>query len=329
MEWVSVVIPVFNREGLVERALESVCAQSYRPIHLIVVDNNSTDNSFKVVSDWAEIHNLPDFKVTVLQETKPGAAAARALGAQHSTSDKIMFLDSDDALRPEIVEKGVEKFRQASSDTDIVYWRVKRHFLGGTIRESRHVAPSDILEGHIIHASLCSVAYMVRRHLLEDAGGWRPEIRFWDDWELGIRLIMKARRVAAIPDTGCDVYCQENSITGVDYSSRKGEWEKTIDAVEKSVVSSRSSLTDYIIGWLDYRRVILAAHYKKEGDKKAGEALREKTLSNPRLNLRQRLALRLIYHYTSRGGRGGYYLYRFLRRTDLAADALASPEEDD
>ena len=53
---ITVVVPVYNREHLVTRALDSIAAQDLRPLSLIVVDNNSTDHSLETVRRWAENH---------------------------------------------------------------------------------------------------------------------------------------------------------------------------------------------------------------------------------------------------------------------------------
>ena len=59
-ELVSIIIPVYNRAGIVGRTLQSVAAQSYRPLELILVDNNSTDNTLEVLNGFKSRHESPD-----------------------------------------------------------------------------------------------------------------------------------------------------------------------------------------------------------------------------------------------------------------------------
>ena len=70
---ISIIVPVFNRSTIVTDTLDSIAAQTERPLALIIVDNNSTDDSLAVVTQWAVRHESPDFSVTVLSETTPGA----------------------------------------------------------------------------------------------------------------------------------------------------------------------------------------------------------------------------------------------------------------
>ena len=97
MQSVGVVIPMYNRRDLICRCLDSVKAQTWRRLEVVVVDNNSTDDSVAVVRDWCERHQVtadtPDFRFKLLSESKPGAAAARNKGLEAITSEHILFFD--------------------------------------------------------------------------------------------------------------------------------------------------------------------------------------------------------------------------------------------
>ena len=73
----SIIIPVYNREKIVSATLNCVAAQTFRPLNLILVDNNSSDGTLQVLLDFKEAHQTPDFSITVLQESTPGACAAQ------------------------------------------------------------------------------------------------------------------------------------------------------------------------------------------------------------------------------------------------------------
>ena len=71
---ISIVIPVYNRAAVVTRTLDSVFAQTARPLQLILVDNASTDGSAELLRQWAATHDSSDFGVRLLSEPQPGAA---------------------------------------------------------------------------------------------------------------------------------------------------------------------------------------------------------------------------------------------------------------
>ena len=131
---ITIIVPVYNRAHLVGATLDSIAAQTLRPIHLVLVDNNSQDNTLKVLLDFKKRHQSDDFKVTVLQETRRGAAAARNCGLQEATTEWVMFFDSDDLMAPDLLEsyaRAVEKH----SDAEVVVTRVAVKPLGGKIRQ--------------------------------------------------------------------------------------------------------------------------------------------------------------------------------------------------
>src|SRR5688572_14520651 len=88
---VSVIIPLYNREQLVKRAVESVVAQTFKNWHLVIIDDCSTDNSFQVASSFE------DPRISVIKTKKnSGAAHARNFGIKEVLSKYVAFLDSDD-----------------------------------------------------------------------------------------------------------------------------------------------------------------------------------------------------------------------------------------
>ena len=95
---VSVIIPTFNRGHLLGEAIDSVLAQTYRPIECVVADANSTDDTLEVVRrKQAAIQKNGRFKLLYVTERDRGASASRNLGLRNCTGEFIQFLDSDDS----------------------------------------------------------------------------------------------------------------------------------------------------------------------------------------------------------------------------------------
>ncbi|MDE6573922.1 MAG: glycosyltransferase family 2 protein, partial [Muribaculaceae bacterium] len=91
----SIIIPVYNRESIVLRTLESVERQTLRPLKLILVDNGSSDGTLAVLEQWRQEHAAPGFEVEVYSEPVPGACAARNKGLAVADTEFVMFFDSD------------------------------------------------------------------------------------------------------------------------------------------------------------------------------------------------------------------------------------------
>ena len=298
---ITVVVPVYNREYLVTRALDSIAAQDVRPLSLIVVDNNSTDHSLETVRQWADSHARDsNLDIRILSEPRPGAARARQTGLGYVETEWAQFFDSDDVMVPGILSDALRH----SDDVDIVCWMREQISLTGrhSIKQFR---PDDILRCHIYNGMLSTQSYMVRTKFLKNAGGWNPDAPVWNDWELGLRLLLRSPRCAAIDRVGVFVYSQAESITGTSFSAKEGQWERIIDMME-TYVADRPDIR----AMLDYRRVNLAALYTLEGNRAAGRRLLKQAVDKASCSALAKLWLRILYVYSAIGGRGAYLLWR-------------------
>ncbi|AJG97792.1 hypothetical protein LF65_01178 [Clostridium beijerinckii] len=92
---ISVIIPYYNRESTLKRALDSVLNQTYKDYEIILIDDGSTDKSKFIVKEY--IRNNKNVKILSLSQSNSGAAAARNLGVRNASGEYIAFLDSDDS----------------------------------------------------------------------------------------------------------------------------------------------------------------------------------------------------------------------------------------
>ena len=307
---VTIVIPLYNRAHLIERTLESVSDQSYRPIRLIVVDNNSSDSSSDVVAGWASRHETVDFRVTLLHESRQGAAIARNTGLAACDTEWVFFFDSDDRMLPSLVESVMTETRR-DPELDIVFWQTAFVMPDGRIKR-RPFSLSRPMHRHLYNCLLSTQAFAVKSAFIRSCGGWNERLKVWDDWELGFRLLTASPRMKGIDRILVHIYPQEESLTGLDYNSKSGKWEEAIGEMEHHARSSADSRRDIWLRMLLYRRINLAALYSAEGRKDLGEALKEETMQSEggrKLSRGRRLLLNLIYEYTRRGGRAAYLLW--------------------
>ena len=307
----SIVVPVYNRASIVCKTLDSIARQSYRPLHLIIVDNNSTDDTLSVISQWKQQNESTDLRVTITTETSPGATSARNKGLRLVETEHMAFFDSDDEMRSNAIEEYVNAFAE-SPEADIVCSNSLYHFADGRTRLMRY-RRGDLLHNHIYHATLRTQGYAVKTEFIRSVGGWDPQIMVWNDWELGIRMLLNAPVVKAIDKTLVDIYMQTESITGLGFSDKAGQWEISLDKADQVIDHSLRNDADTLHRLIHYRRIILAAHYLKEGNSDLAHQLYDKVMSATRRDARMHLLMPLVYLYTSMGGRGAATLIdRFL-----------------
>lgn len=310
---ISVVIPVRNREKLVVRTLDSVAAQSYRPINLILVDNGSTDATREVLEQWQSENQSDDLRVTILGEPTPGAARARNRGLREVATDYVMFFDSDDEMRPDHIRRVVDELRRLP-DADILRWPVAVLDPDGwtELKDQRF---HDEMQLHLLHATLATQRYAVRSDLLRRLGGWNESLPCWNDLELGVRLIAsgaKIRRLSGEPSVV--IHPTEDSITGSDYSSRLDALELALSQIEAdfttpSVTPDNETVVEDVEPDADYlntlaaKRAILAALLRREGNREASSRLLEAAMKGQDYN--GRMGLRMVYRAVRWTGRGG------------------------
>jgi peptidoglycan/xylan/chitin deacetylase (PgdA/CDA1 family) len=181
---VSVVVPAFNAEPTLAVALDSLAAQTQRDWEAIVVDDGSTDATAALVARRA----AADPRLRLVRQANGGVSAARNAGIALARAPWLAFLDADDWLVPEAFETLLDALR-ARPELDGVHCGWTRIAPDG--REAHEICPCDDERMFAWHAHNCGFAIhavMVRRELVERAGGFDPSLTTCEDWDLWMRL---------------------------------------------------------------------------------------------------------------------------------------------
>ena len=278
---ISIVIPVYNRATIVERTLTCVAAQTHRPLQVVLVDNDSTDHSLAVLQQFKAHHEAPGFEVVVTQETeRHTAAAARQRGFEAATGEYVMFFDSDDLMTPDLAEAYAQVIEHRP-DADIILARSVLQHTDGS-QQSLPFATGDFTANQILHSLMSSQRYIVRRGFFAASQGWNVDVRQWDDWELGLRLLLAGPVVTTLPGPSrvTLVASGEESITGTDFASRAGRWEQAIDLNLANVQRAQlpHDVARRYTRLLHYVRLVVAAHYQHEGHSELSAPLRQQAM---------------------------------------------------
>ena len=112
---VSIIIPVYNVEEYIEECLESILAQTYKDIELLVVDDGSTDNSLGLIRGYENKFK----KIRIFTQQNKGVSEARNLTLNYASGEFVLYIDPDDFLEPVMIEKMVNKAQKYNSDITI------------------------------------------------------------------------------------------------------------------------------------------------------------------------------------------------------------------
>ncbi len=180
---VSVILPVYNREAWVVRAIESVLAQTYEPLELIVVDDGSTDGTRDVLERFKD-------EIVILEQPHGGAYVARNLALRHARGELVAFIDSDDVWLPHRLSSQVPLMRR--DDVGLVFGdalhvpeRKRTCFQVSPPRRGRVAA-------WFAWANFVpTITVLARRSCLDEAGGFSEESALSCDYLLWFRIALR------------------------------------------------------------------------------------------------------------------------------------------
>jgi glycosyltransferase involved in cell wall biosynthesis len=180
---VSVIIPTYNRAGLVKEAVASVLAQTYRDFELLVVDDGSTDGTLEALAPWAGAIRVLSLPV------RRGVSGARNAGVAAAQGEWLAFLDADDLWLPEKLARQLA-FMEAQpqlllSQTEEIWVRQ-----GVRVNPPRTHAKAggDIFLRSLERCLVSPSAVLLHRRLIDAHGGFDEELLAAEDYDLWLRL---------------------------------------------------------------------------------------------------------------------------------------------
>ncbi len=221
---VSVIIPAFNSERFIARAIDSVLAQDWPAIEVIVVDDGSSDGTGDIARRYGE-------PVRCLRQPNRGPAAARNLGLGEARGEFVAFLDSDDVYLPGRLRRGLAPM--LGDEQVVLTWSycLARHGDGrgeihGLRAERGRIFPALVF----MPATMHTPGVTCRRRLLEQAGGFHEDLRAFEDHDLWRRLA-ELGRVVAIEEPLAVVHLRPDSLSaGADYQRIETACRQIVEA---------------------------------------------------------------------------------------------------
>ena len=202
---VTVVIPLYNAEKYIAETLQSVLAQTYPNIEVLVIDDGSTDDSLVIAKTYESE------KVKVFSQPNKGASAARNYGLREAKGDYIQFLDADDLLSSNKIEEQVKVLVEQPSK--VALCPTIHFFDGDKLPDNQEEDewfyeftdnPSKFLiklyggyetEGGMIQPN----SWLTPRNIVEKVGFWNEQLSLDDDGEFFCRVVLVSTGVVFTP----------------------------------------------------------------------------------------------------------------------------------
>lgn len=199
---VSIVLPYFNADNTLAAAVESILGQTFKSFELLLVNNNSTDESFSIAQQFAK----KDPRVRLLNETKQGVDHAMNCGLENSRGQFIARMDADDVSYRERLEKQV-RFLNENPETGLVGSYVKyvshSHGTGGFQRfvqwANSFYTTEEIGRNRFVEIPVVNPTILFRREWFEKLGGCRQG-DFPEDYEMLLRYLEAGVKMAKLPE---------------------------------------------------------------------------------------------------------------------------------
>lgn len=283
--FITVVIPLYNKQNYVGKTLESVLNQSFTNFEVVLINDCSTDNSFAVVAAF------DDSRIKLLSHSKnQGLSATRNTGIKNATSKYIAFLDADDLWKPDFLKEIYQLMTSfpdahlfATNYEEIIDDKITILPANGAEKLLKSGLISNYFEKSLQQPLYCPSSFCVKKEVFEKIGFYNEKITYGEDVDFNIRANLVYKLVYSTCALTQYHTVSENQITQSNFSSKK---ITDFDYYEKN--NTNLSLKKFI----DFQRYTHAKMYKMEGDFEKYNQLKD-SISMSNLNWKQLILLHL------------------------------------
>ena len=210
---VSIIVPVYNTEKYIVRCIESIKDQTYKDYEAIIVNDGTKDNSIGVIEDLIK----GDDRFIVLTKENGGLSDARNYGIEHSKGEWITFLDSDDFISPDYLEKSIEVAKEYDADISIMGMcyldeATNDYILNTSPTEEKVFNREQAIEESLYQKrySCCAPGKLYKREVIGDIRF--PVGKLSEDLAVAHKLLGNAKKTVYISDYGYYYRQQGSSI---------------------------------------------------------------------------------------------------------------------
>ncbi len=206
---ISVIVPVYNVEKYLAKCLDTILAQTFSNIEIICVNDGSTDNSRKILSDYAQ----RDSRIKIVDKKNGGLSSARNAGMKVATGEYYSFIDSDDWIEETMLEKLYNSM--VSLDTDISICAVHQYdetnqqiddtnpyYTLGYFDESFDNRAFSYVETKLFLLDVCVMAWnkLYRKSFIDECEAEFPDGLIFEDGPFFFSIFFKTKRVSIVRD---------------------------------------------------------------------------------------------------------------------------------
>lgn len=221
---ISAVIPAYNAEEYIERSVASLIRQSQAIHEIIIIDDGSSDDTLKIVTDLQRTHE----HIVILQQANQGVSAARNTGLKRAQGDWVLFLDADDECAPALIETYTRFLQENPARYCAVYSQALQV-------DERGEAISGIFSGYDLHGQegfvqmllrnpiISPSGSLVKKTVLDEMAGFDTYIKYVEDVDFWLRVLLSGNSIGHVPEPLSFIRRHSSNTTSSMESTRQGE----------------------------------------------------------------------------------------------------------
>lgn len=211
--FLSIIIPVYNKEKYIRDCINSILAQTFTNFEIIIINDGSTDNTIKILKSFK------DSRIKLINTNNNGVSTARNIGINHASGQYIIFVDGDDTITPDYCERIVDDIIKYGCPDLLIFGLTKIYPSGNTkiinpytdgiikISEFQHSFMTETSEKEGIYGYICNKA--IKRKIVNEYDiKFNPEIKLAEDFDFWLSVYSAISSIAMSSYSGYN-YIQE------------------------------------------------------------------------------------------------------------------------
>ena len=208
---VSIIVPIYNTEKYLERSLDSIVAQSFTNLEIILVNDGSTDNSLEIIKRYAD----KDKRIKVIDQENKGVSEGRNIALKNATGDYLAFVDPDDWIDLDDIEKMVAF--EEKKESDISFFNYK---INGVIQKNNKIE-NEYNENNInnfikllINGDIPGYLWrlLLRKNITKNIN-FKKDLKIAEDLVFILEILKNTKKISKSEEAYYNYFLEENSLT--------------------------------------------------------------------------------------------------------------------
>ena len=233
---ISILVPIYNAENCIKRCLDSILGQTYRDLEIVLINDGSKDNSLSIIQGYSK----RDKRIKIINQENQGVASARNTALRNATGEAILYVDADDWIEPEMIEKMCSLM---DKNIDIVFCGSDHAEEKKTVKRVSDIryevwSQEEQQQEFMLHQKMTGMLWnkLIRRSLTEEVY-FDERVGYGEDAQFLWKILKKSKKMIVTNEILYHHVLDENSISHQTFNEKKYTaipmWEEITQEVKR------------------------------------------------------------------------------------------------